>query len=254
MNQTITLTLVKPLIIESVKNDTFRKGQFDKAVDQKAATAAYQEQAGDDSYHERTIERALYTSIEELKTHLSDYICTSGLSAADNSISSDDSGNNILITLVVGGRFNKGYTQSLARLAAKYVEDSILFLWWSPINEKQATFYAQLVERDLAAIKRCFNKTAPTAPTVPYTSKLEVTGSAIELEVGEEHTVTYTLSDNAVDDIEAKLEDNVIAEIGRSEHGFTIHAKQRGHTYATLYSRHNDSLTRTIHIYITDHT
>jgi len=108
---TITLTLIKPLIIESVKNETFFSGQVQKAADQKLIAAAYHEQAGDDTYQERMLERGLYTALEELKTWLSDYLSTTGFSSADNSIGSSIDGDTILIHLNVSERFNKGYTQ-----------------------------------------------------------------------------------------------------------------------------------------------
>ena len=164
MNETIKLTLFKPLILESVKNETFQKGKFDKAVDSKAVTAAYVEQAGNETYHERILERSLYTSLEELKTHLSDYLSSNGGTTANNDIETTEQGNNIILSLVVSDRFNKGYTDTLARLSSKYIEESMLMDWWRPVNEKQSVMYANFVERDLAAIKRCFNKTAPSAP------------------------------------------------------------------------------------------
>lgn len=254
MINTITITLVKPLIIETVKNETFHKGNIDKAIDPKAVTLAYQEQAGNEAYHERIIERGLYLAVEELKTNLAEYISTSGYTTADNSIDSSDDGNNIIINLKVSDRFNRGFTQSLARLSSAYVENSILMDWWKTINEKQSALYAQFVDRNLAAIKRCFNKTAPTAPSVPYTSYLRTTGSAIELEIGEVATVTYEISDGAIDDIECRVEDRTLIDTGRSEEGFVIKGRQRGHTYIELYSRHNPELTRKVHVYITEHT
>lgn len=254
MSKTITITLVKPLIIESVKNETFFRGNVEKAADQKAITVAYHEQAGDDTYQERLIERALYAALEDLKTHLSDYVSASGFSSADNSIGSSDEGTNIILHLTVGDRFNNGYTQSLARLCAKYIEECILMDWWKPINEKQSALYGQFVERDLAAVKRCFNKTAPVAPSVPYTKYLNVAGSAVELEVGEETTVTYEISDGAVDDIECRVADKTLIEAERSECGFVVKAKRRGHTLMQLYSRHNEELNTKIHVYVTDHT
>lgn len=251
MDNTITLTLLKPLIIESVKNETFQKGKFDKAVDQKAISMAYVEQAGNESYHERILERTLYTSLEELKTHLSDYLSTDGGTTADN-ITSSEEGDQIIITLVVGDRFNHGYTDSLAKLSSKYVEECMLMDWWRPINEKQSLLYANFVERDLAAIKRCFNKTAPVAPTYQYPTSLEVEASSIDIGVGEEATVTYTISGGAIDDIEIRIEDRQICGAGRSREGFTIVGRQLGHTYVQLYSRHDESITETIHVYVTD--
>ncbi|MBR1448817.1 MAG: hypothetical protein IJ588_08765 [Prevotella sp.] len=251
MTQTVTLQIIKSLVIESVKNETFKRGQYDKAIDPKAATAAYHEQAGDEAYHERILERSLYASVEELKSHLYDYISTDGFTTADNSISSSDDGTVITVALTVSPRFNKAYTQSLARLASKYIEDDILLLWWTPLNEKQAALYGQFVERDLQAIKRCFNKTAPVAPTVPYTTSLEVTGTTIELEIGEEDTVTYSLSDGAVDDIEVRIEDRTLIDAGRSEQGFTVRGKRRGHTYIELYSRHDPELAAVVQVFVT---
>lgn len=252
MNETIKLTLVKSLILESVKNETFQKGKFDKSVDAKAITAAYVEQAGNEAYHERILQRSLYTSLEELKTHLSDYLSSSGGTTANNDISSTETGDNIIISLVVSDRFNKGYTDSLARLSSKYIEEAMLMDWWRPVNEKQSAMYATFVERDLQAIKRCFNKTAPVAPTVPYTSVLNVVGSSICIGIGEEYTVTYSISDGAIDDIEVRIEDNKLIRAGRSDEGFTIEGLQYGHTWIQLYSKHNPELAKTIHVYITN--
>lgn len=252
MDQTIQITIIKSLVMESVKNETYKRGQFDKALDPKAMAAAYHEQAGDEAYHERILQRSLYSSIEELKSHLYDYIVADGFSSADNSITSSDDGTNIIISLNVSSRFNKAYTQTLARVGAEYITNDMLFLWWTPINEKQASFYAQLVERNLAAIKRCFNKTAPVAPTYQYTTSLEVEASSIDIGVGEEATVTYIISGGAIDDIEIRIEDRQICDAGRSREGFTIVGRQLGHTYVQLYSRHDESITETIHVYVTD--
>ncbi len=251
MNNTIHLTLNKPLIFNSVKNETFLRGQVIKAADGKLITEAYHEQAGDEAYQERILSRGLYTNLEELKTYLSDYLADSGQSSADN-IYTDEEGDNIILFLVVSDRFNHGYTTSLARLASKYIEEAMLMDWWKPINEKQSALYAQFVERDLAAIKRCFNKTAPVAPSYKYPTSLNVIGSAIDIGVGEEHTVTYTISDGAIDDIEIRIEDTNICQAGRTSEGFTVIGKQLGHTYIQLYSRHNEELTDTVHVYVTD--
>ena len=251
MELTIHLTLIKSLILQSVKNETFLRGQVVKAADQKAITEAYHEQAGDEAYQEAILNRGLYTNLEELKTHFSDYLTSTGQSSGDN-IYSDESGDNIVISLVVSDRFNTGYTDSLARLSSKYIEEAMLMDWWKPINEKQSALYAQFIERDLAAIKRCFNKTAPVAPSYQYPTALNVTGSSIDIGVGEEHTVTYSISDGSIDDIEVEIEDQHLITAGRSNEGFTIIGRQLGHTYIKLYSRHNPELSQTVHVYVTD--
>ena len=254
MKKTITLPLNKPLIIESVKNETFFRGNVEKAADPKAITAAYHEQAGDETYQERMLERGLYTALEELKTHLSDYLSTSGYSSADNSIDSSNDGDNIIIHLKVSDRFNQGYTQSLARLSSKYIEESMLMDWWKPINEKQSALYAQFVERGLQSIKRCFNKTAPSIPEIPYTTQLTVPGTTFDIEIGEEVTVTYSISEGAIDDIEARCGNPRIVSIGRSEKGFTVIGKMYGRAQIELYSRHDETLSQVVNVYVTDHT
>lgn len=249
--ETISLQFVKSAILDNVKSETFFRGQVVKAADEKAIGEVYHEQAGDETYQNRLLNRGLYTNLGELKTHLSDYLTSSGQSSADN-ITQSEENEIITITLLVSDRFNKGYVDTLAKLSSKYIEEAMLMDWWKPINEKQSALYAQFVERDLAAIKRCFNKTAPVAPSYKYPTSLNVIGSAIDIGVGEEHTVTYTISDGAIDDIEVIIEDTHICQAGRTSDGFTVIGKQLGHTWIKLYSRHNEELSQTVHVYVTD--
>ena len=251
MDNTILLTLYKPQIIESVKNETYKSGRFEKAADAKAISVAYEIQAGNDEFQERLLERSFSTSLEELKTNLSDYLQDSGYSTGDNIFSSEND-SNILLTLVVSNRFNRSYTDSLAKLCAKYVEEVMLMDWWRPINEKKSSLYSQFVERDLSAIKRCFNKTAPVAPSYKYPTTLRVVSSVIDIGVGEEHTVTYSISDGAIDDINARVQDANVCDVGSSNEGFTVIGKNVGDTLIQLYSRHNEQLTQTVHVYVKD--
>ena len=251
MEHTISLQFVKSAILDNVKSETFLRGQVEKAANEKAITEAYHEQAGDETYQNRLLNRGLYTNLGELKTHLSDYLTSSGQTSADNITETENDGI-ITITLLVSDRFNTGYTDTLAKLCSKYIEEAMLMDWWKPINEERSALYAQFVERDLAAIKRCFNKTAPVAPSYKYPTSLNVNGSAIDIGIGEEHTVTYSISDGAIDDIEIRIEDTTICQAGRTAEGFTVIGKQLGHTWIQLYSRHNTELTQTVHVYVTD--
>jgi hypothetical protein len=79
-----------------------------------------------------------------------------------------------------------------------------------------------------------------------------VPGTAIDIGIGEERTVTYSISDGAIDDIEIRIEDEHLISAGRTSEGFTVIGRQLGHTYIQLYSRHNEELTRLIHVYVTD--
>lgn len=255
----IKLTLNKPLIIEAVKNETFHRGQIDKATATTTAASAagiplaYHEQAGDETYHERIIERSLYSNLADFKSRLSDYLTASGQSSADNIVQTTE-GDNIILILSVSDRFNTSLTDALAKLASEYIVNATLTDWWRPINDKQSAFYAQVLERNVAAIHRCFNKTAPIVPPTPYTTTLSTTGSAIDIAVAEDYTVTYTIDEGAIDDIEARVEDKRICAIGRADDGFTVRGLRRGHTYITLFSRHDDTITTTVHVYVTDHS
>ncbi|MCR5270560.1 MAG: hypothetical protein K6D91_06035 [Prevotella sp.] len=249
MKQTIQITLIKSLILNSVKNETFLRGQVTKAADGRLITEAYHEQAGDEAYQMAILNRGLYTNLEELKTHLSDYLADNGQTSSDNLYSVEE-GDKIVLHIDVSSRFNKAFSSSLARLSSKYIEEAMLMDWWKPINEKQSALYAQFVERDLTAIRRCFNKTAPVAPVVPYTTSLEVYGSSVEIQVGHSETITYAISGGAIDDIEARTDDSHVACVVRSNEGFEVLGKNLGHARVELYSRHNEELSKTIHVYV----
>lgn len=251
MDKVISLTLVKSLIMESVKNETYQRGQTDKAADQKNIVTAYHEQAGDEDYHLRILDRALYTNLSELKTILAEYLSPSSDSTGDN-IYSTEEGDTIIINLTVSTRFNDALTDPLAKLCSKFIEENMLADWWKPINKDQSALYATFAEKDLASIRRCFNKKAPAAPTIPYTSTIAVTGSAVDIGVGEITTITYSLSDGAVNDIEVEVENNTLIDVRRTENAFAVEGKQRGHTYVRLYSRHRPSVNAIVNVYVTD--
>lgn len=248
MKKTIKLTLLKPLIFESVKNETFLKGNIDKSIDPKAVELAYHEQAGDEEYQERMLERGFHTALEDLKTHLSEYIPPVSY-YMDNGENIDA----ITLHLSVSSRFNDAYADSLSVLCSKFIEESMLVDWWKPINEKQSTLYAQFVERDLTSIKRSFVMTAPVAPSSPYTSYIRTTGTSIELSPREHATITYNISEGAIDDILCRVEDHHLIDVRRSHEGFVLVGKHRGHTYIELYSRHDPEIKCILHVFITDH-
>lgn len=250
MNATITLTLKKSKIIESVKNETFYHGQVIKSADQKSIAEAYNEQAGDEAYHEAILSRAMYTHLEELKTHLSAYLSSLGLQSAGN-ITTTENGDDIVLAIVVGGRFNKGYATPLARLSSKYIEEAMLMEWWKPVNEKQSALYSQFVERELANIKRCFISNAPSAPVYRYPSELSVSTQSLVIGVGEQSTITYTISDGSTDDI-AICANPCKINYTLTEGVLTIEGRQKGKTYVTLYSRHNPELCQNIIVTVSD--
>lgn len=269
----IKLTLHKPTIIEAVKNETFHKGQFDKAVDQKAIVAAYHEQAGDETYHERILERTFFTSLAEAKTLLYDYLTENGQMAADN-IAESSEGSNIVLVLNVPERFNTSYTDPLAKLVSEYVVNAMLMDWWRPVNDKQSALYATFLERNVTAIKRCFSKTAPAVPKYAYPKRIILRYPLIEdnevvpgvlshdndgsvnphmlyanpwcISVGQESEISYTLEgedgQDPLDDIMIRC-DNICCQPGISPNGgWYVKGVSTGFTIITLQSAHNDQV------------
>lgn len=248
---TIKLNLVLSLILEAVKAETHIKGQIDRAIDEKAAKVAYQEEAGDEQFHERKLMRGIYTSLDALKTEIAPYLASYGGTQGDNMVSVvNEATDSITITLEVSNSFNTSFTDSLARLCSKYIEDSTLVLWWGTFNGTQAQYYTALQAADSLAIAKCFVKKAPQAVPVAYTENLSVLGSGIEVEVGEETTITYSIDENAIDDIEIDPRCNFI-HWRRVKGGFAIKATCTGFTCARLYSLHNDDVECEVDILVT---
>ena len=75
MAKQLTLNLNKKLIIEAVKADTYITGAIDKSADGvKNAALAYNEQAGDDTYHERKLTRTLAGAVGSLEANLAEFV------------------------------------------------------------------------------------------------------------------------------------------------------------------------------------
>jgi hypothetical protein len=275
--QTIKLNLIPSLILEAVKSETFFKGKVDKAADERAGALAYNEQAGDDTYQERKLQRGLVEGIEQLKTYLSDFIDPTGYTTADNGIKStlDDVHDTLTIELLVSDRFNRAFTDSLARLSARYITNLMIADWYSLINPKLAENVAPRLAQDKLDIMRCFNKKAPLAPSVPYTQHvkidvekgvfddlpegLEITlytesgeivhipddvldQETLYISEGKEVQIPYTIDEEVIDDIEAATMHHKVAIVERRRSGFVLIGKFKGETKLKLFSRHDDSV------------
>lgn len=250
----IRLSLDESLIFETVKRETYIKGRFDNASqpDGKAAKLAYEEEAGDDEFHERKLERTLYSALAELNGVLSDYLSPVLATTGSNVTITNDSGA-ITIMLKVSDRFNGAQSDSLAQLCSKYIEDSMLTQWWGAFNQNQAQFYAAQMQLDRNGISLAFNKLAPRVPNVSYTKNLNVDTDDITAEVGDTFTLTYTIDDNVIDDIECFIENPYIARVIHSHNplSFTITCLHRGVTAVRLFSRHNDRAMAELDLIVT---
>ena len=173
MSKTITITIAKAAVVESIKGDTSITGNIDRSVDPvKNAAVSYNEQAGDDDHHEKKIDLLLRTAVSKFEAEISEF--------ADGSTGSIDDTidtTSITITLVVSDRYNSGMAKPLAGLAQSYIVNMSLFGWWNSIKPDFAKGFASLAADALVYVRKCFTKTAPSTSTSSYS---DVTGSVTQ--------------------------------------------------------------------------
>lgn len=273
MNQQIKITLYKDLIFESVKNETYKSGQIEKGAGEKTVTAVFHEQAGDEAYHLRILERNFSQALAELQTLLPEYLTGDADPVADNLITTHEDGDKVKILITVSARFNKNLTDPLAKLFSAYIENTMLSIWWLSVNNDKATYYASLVERNKNNINRSFQKKAPSAPTYRYPTAITLRypivrerdgmpglltpdnsetidpemlyANPVIITVGADTEISYTLSGEdgkpCVDDIIVRCDNGCCQMVidGGMWHARGIHD---GFTVVTLFSRHNDNV------------
>ena len=248
----VKLTLLKSLIIEAVKGETLIKGRIDKATDDKASALAYQEEAGDEQFHERKLLRTMHTSLSKLKTKIGDYLEGICSSSGDNIFGDIESDNDAIeLSILVSDRFNESFLDPLAKLCSKYIEDHMLYLWWGTFNQKQAEFYRVLCQSDLDDIMSCFTKTAPAVPVPTYTDHITTQlGSTYVCYQGDDLTLTYEVSDGCMDDVSIRLGNGNLQVTGKREKSFVLKALRSGICDAVLYSQHNDAISTEVTIVV----
>lgn len=164
-----SFVLYKSLIMETVKNETHITAHVARAIDKNASELAFHEEAGDETYHERKLNRSLYASIDKIKAEIIGYLNTES-GSSNNIITVIDPSNDgeIKFTITLSSRFNVSYLTPLADLMSKYIEDNMLFEWWTPINQNNAKMYADKAELDRQSVLKCFIKNAPTPSSKTY--------------------------------------------------------------------------------------
>lgn len=249
----IKFQIIKSVVIEAVKSTTYLKAKVDSAADENAVKVGFNEAAGDDDVHENLLTHDFQTALEMVKTLLAEYLVPTAQSVGDNIIYYNDKDDDIVeFVLNASRRCNGTLTDTLARLVAKYVEDYMIFQWWTKTtNLKQAEIYQASLAVDEKSIRRCFVLSGPTLPTIPYTQHLtaKVDGSeeggavTIALE-NKEETLSYSIDNGAIDDIEARSDDPSVLEIHRSPepYTFSLNPVNTGVAIVTLFSRHSDNL------------
>lgn len=177
MSKNLTLTLNASDIKLAVKADSYITGQIDKSTDMvKNAALAYNEQAGDEQYHETKLYRTMRAALAQFEAAVAEYIETSDSTATiTDTLTSTSTTFNVV--LVVGGRLSGAFATPLAYLAQEYIINAMLYYWWQPIKPALAKDYLAFAANNIVDIKRCLAKSAPTASVSTYA---DVEGSVTE--------------------------------------------------------------------------
>ena len=84
--KTITLNILRSVVMDGVKIDTHIRGLIDKSTDERTTSLAYQQTAGDEDEHERKLFASMVSAAESLSTIFSDYLGYKQQSNGDNSV------------------------------------------------------------------------------------------------------------------------------------------------------------------------
>lgn len=159
---TLTITVSKAAVVEAVKGDTYITSSVDRGMDAvKNAGVAYNEAAGDDTHHEKKIERLIKGAVSKFAAELSEFVDT-----ASGNITATI-GTDITITMTVTSRYQSGLANPLSGIAQDYIVNMSLYGWWMSIKPEMAKNFAALAQDALIYVKKCFAKTAPTSSADP---------------------------------------------------------------------------------------
>ena len=78
--------IIKSVVIDEVKRATYLKAKIDGAIDDKAIKMSFNEAAGDEEVHERTLTHDFQSALEVTKVILADYLAPNAQTMGDNII------------------------------------------------------------------------------------------------------------------------------------------------------------------------
>ena len=186
---TLTLTLNGGDIKKAVKADTYITGQIDKSVDMvKNAALAYNEQAGDDSYHEVKLYRTMKGAVGKFEANMAEYVDPgSGHVAVSDTLTAATSDDNFNIVIPVGSRFYDAFANTLSTLAQEYIINMMLYSWWQSIKTPLAKDYYQFAQESLEMVRKTLSKTPPETSLADYTDVTgEITDASQNEDTGQE--------------------------------------------------------------------
>lgn len=176
MSKNLTLTLNADDIKLAVKSDSYITGQIDKSADMvKNAAIAFNEQAGDETYHETKLFRTMKGALAKFEAAVAEYVETSDSTATITDTLTSALGS-FTITIKVNDRMTGAFATPLAHLAQEYIINTMLYYWWQPIKPALAKDYISFATDNLVDVKRCLAKSAPTSSSSSYS---DVSGTVV---------------------------------------------------------------------------
>lgn len=220
MSKKLTLNLSATDIKLAVKSDSYITGQIDKSADMvKNAALAFNEQAGDETYHEMKLYRTMKGALAKLEAQIAEYVETSDPNAAITDTLNSTATTTFKVEITVGNRMSGAFVTTMAYLAQEYIINMMLYTWWQPIKPTLAKDYIGFASENLIDIRRCLSKSAPSSSGASYDdisgdvqeqSLLQFPLSVYEAQIGSaftepalskhpsDATVTYTSSDTSI--------------------------------------------------------
>lgn len=165
MSKTVSFSLKRDLVYEAVKTETYITGKTEIANDGSTNAKVYNEQAGDDTFHERKMARSFRAAIGSLESNLIEFIDPTNGSITD-SVSQDQQ--TITINMVVSDRFNSSLANTLANLSQDYIINQMIALWWVALKPDLAAQYKAFATESWLSVRKCLTKMAPTISQSQY--------------------------------------------------------------------------------------
>mgnify|MGYP007101829636 CR=1 FL=1 len=249
--QRFVLTLKPSLILEAVKAETFIKGKVDKGALNNAEAMVFNEQAGDDVFHERKLTLSIYNAVEELCSVFSEYVSPDVLDEEPSiSHNIDMAQDEIKICLSLSYRVNPSFTTTISRLAQQFIVNKVTYDWFLAFEPKLAQVY--VADRIVANIRICFNRRPPLYPHYPYVHKLICGISEVSMNVGDSYNLSYSTIGGRNDIVYSYTGKNLTISHNQTDKVLSITADQRGVGNLYLYSKHDDSIYTTTKITVDD--
>lgn len=169
MSKQLTLNLNAADIKLAVKSDTYITGQIDKSADMvKNAALAFNEQAGDETYHNTKLFRTMKGALAKLEAQIAEYVETSDSTSIVTDTLTSPETTTFTVSIPVNNRTSGAFVKSMAYLSQEYIINMMLYTWWQPIKPTLAKDYIGFAADNLVDIRRCLAKSAPNAANATY--------------------------------------------------------------------------------------